>query len=252
MLQHYQVFEHNFALLLTLAWRVIFILDVFAVMSRLESIYQVILLHCGSIFWLIVVIAVVILYSSLLTISLQQSRTSVFRAKRLPGQHRRRPDMSSNHLYSFSSFALQWESHQTCSKLAYRSCREAGEILLFFFLFLSNETCRCFYPNYLQFEKIDFCTTEQKCVALIFLIFVILLHWACCWRKNSLYLIPLNKVIYYNLKFKCSSSVIQASRLREEVHNMGSINMSEICTELKKLRSLVRVCEIQATLREQR
>uniref|UniRef100_A0A4W4ENV6 WW domain-containing protein n=1 Tax=Electrophorus electricus TaxID=8005 RepID=A0A4W4ENV6_ELEEL len=44
----------------------------------------------------------------------------------------------------------------------------------------------------------------------------------------------------------------QASRLREEVHNLGSINMSEICTELKKLRSLVRVCEIQATLREQR
>ncbi|XP_072524863.1 WW domain containing adaptor with coiled-coil b isoform X2 [Salminus brasiliensis] len=44
----------------------------------------------------------------------------------------------------------------------------------------------------------------------------------------------------------------QASRSREEVHNMGSINMSEICTELKKLRSLVRVCEIQATLREQR
>ncbi|KAI4902127.1 hypothetical protein NFI96_021747 [Prochilodus magdalenae] len=44
----------------------------------------------------------------------------------------------------------------------------------------------------------------------------------------------------------------QASRLREEFHTMGSINMSEICTELKKLRSLVRVCEIQATLREQR
>ncbi|XP_078519518.1 WW domain-containing adapter protein with coiled-coil isoform X4 [Lissotriton helveticus] len=44
----------------------------------------------------------------------------------------------------------------------------------------------------------------------------------------------------------------QASRLREESHNMGSIHMSEICTELKNLRSLVRVCEIQATLREQR
>ncbi|XP_069585734.1 WW domain-containing adapter protein with coiled-coil isoform X2 [Ranitomeya imitator] len=44
----------------------------------------------------------------------------------------------------------------------------------------------------------------------------------------------------------------QASRLREEAHNMGSIHMSEICTELKNLRSLVRVCEIQATLREQR
>ncbi|XP_060723809.1 WW domain containing adaptor with coiled-coil b isoform X2 [Tachysurus vachellii] len=44
----------------------------------------------------------------------------------------------------------------------------------------------------------------------------------------------------------------QAARLREEVHNMGSMNMSEICVELKKLRSLVRVCEIQATLREQR
>uniref|UniRef100_A0A0F7Z7X4 WW domain-containing adapter protein with coiled-coil n=1 Tax=Crotalus adamanteus TaxID=8729 RepID=A0A0F7Z7X4_CROAD len=44
----------------------------------------------------------------------------------------------------------------------------------------------------------------------------------------------------------------QASRLREEAHNTGSIHMSEICTELKNLRSLVRVCEIQATLREQR
>ncbi|XP_069770616.1 WW domain-containing adapter protein with coiled-coil isoform X1 [Narcine bancroftii] len=44
----------------------------------------------------------------------------------------------------------------------------------------------------------------------------------------------------------------QASRLREEAHNMGSIHISEICTELKNLRSLVRVCEIQATLREQR
>uniref|UniRef100_A0A8I3NGC1 WW domain-containing adapter protein with coiled-coil n=1 Tax=Canis lupus familiaris TaxID=9615 RepID=A0A8I3NGC1_CANLF len=44
----------------------------------------------------------------------------------------------------------------------------------------------------------------------------------------------------------------QASRLREEAHNMGSVHMSEICTELKNLRSLVRVCEIQATLREQR
>ncbi|XP_048366372.1 WW domain-containing adapter protein with coiled-coil [Sphaerodactylus townsendi] len=44
----------------------------------------------------------------------------------------------------------------------------------------------------------------------------------------------------------------QASRLREEAHNMGSVHMSDICTELKNLRSLVRVCEIQATLREQR
>ncbi|XP_018122696.1 WW domain-containing adapter protein with coiled-coil isoform X6 [Xenopus laevis] len=44
----------------------------------------------------------------------------------------------------------------------------------------------------------------------------------------------------------------QASRLRDEAHNMGSIHMSEVCTELKNLRSLVRVCEIQATLREQR
>ncbi|KAK2858666.1 hypothetical protein Q5P01_003286 [Channa striata] len=44
----------------------------------------------------------------------------------------------------------------------------------------------------------------------------------------------------------------QASRLREEAHTMGSICVSENCTELKNLRSLVRVCEIQATLREQR
>ncbi|KAI3375235.1 hypothetical protein L3Q82_021734 [Scortum barcoo] len=44
----------------------------------------------------------------------------------------------------------------------------------------------------------------------------------------------------------------QAARLREDIHNMGSLYMSEICTEMKNLRSLVRVCEIQATLREQR
>ncbi|XP_052465940.1 WW domain-containing adapter protein with coiled-coil isoform X2 [Carassius gibelio] len=44
----------------------------------------------------------------------------------------------------------------------------------------------------------------------------------------------------------------QVSRLREDFHNMGTLYMSEICTELKNLRSLVRVCEIQATLREQR
>ncbi|XP_061588972.1 WW domain-containing adapter protein with coiled-coil-like isoform X2 [Cololabis saira] len=44
----------------------------------------------------------------------------------------------------------------------------------------------------------------------------------------------------------------QAARLREDFHNMGSLYMSEICTEMKNLRSLVRVCEIQATLREQR
>lgn len=44
----------------------------------------------------------------------------------------------------------------------------------------------------------------------------------------------------------------QAARLHEDIHNMGSLYMSEICTEMKNLRSLVRVCEIQATLREQR
>ncbi|XP_073347046.1 WW domain-containing adapter protein with coiled-coil-like isoform X1 [Pagrus major] len=44
----------------------------------------------------------------------------------------------------------------------------------------------------------------------------------------------------------------QAARLREDIHNMGSLYMSELCTEMKNLRSLVRVCEIQATLREQR
>ncbi|XP_034411346.1 WW domain-containing adapter protein with coiled-coil-like isoform X3 [Cyclopterus lumpus] len=44
----------------------------------------------------------------------------------------------------------------------------------------------------------------------------------------------------------------QAARLREDIHNMGNLYMSEICTEMKNLRSLVRVCEIQATLREQR
>ncbi|XP_053738751.1 WW domain-containing adapter protein with coiled-coil-like isoform X1 [Synchiropus splendidus] len=44
----------------------------------------------------------------------------------------------------------------------------------------------------------------------------------------------------------------QAARLREDFHNMGSLYMSELCTEMKNLRSLVRVSEIQATLREQR
>ena len=51
---------------------------------------------------------------------------------------------------------------------------------------------------------------------------------------------------------KRSSLPRQAARLREDIHNMGSLYMSEICTEMKNLRSLVRVCEIQATLREQR
>lgn len=50
----------------------------------------------------------------------------------------------------------------------------------------------------------------------------------------------------------CNVQMTQASRLREEAHTMGSICLSENCTELKNLRSLVRVCEIQATLREQR
>lgn len=54
------------------------------------------------------------------------------------------------------------------------------------------------------------------------------------------------------IKIKSVCHVIKASRLREEAHTMGSICMSENCTELKNLRSLVRVCEIQATLREQR
>uniref|UniRef100_S4RHF8 WW domain containing adaptor with coiled-coil n=1 Tax=Petromyzon marinus TaxID=7757 RepID=S4RHF8_PETMA len=44
----------------------------------------------------------------------------------------------------------------------------------------------------------------------------------------------------------------QASKLREEGHSLGSLQMSEICTDLKSARSLVRVSEIQATLREQR
>uniref|UniRef100_A0A3Q3W688 WW domain-containing adapter protein with coiled-coil n=1 Tax=Mola mola TaxID=94237 RepID=A0A3Q3W688_MOLML len=50
----------------------------------------------------------------------------------------------------------------------------------------------------------------------------------------------------------CALRMMKASRLREEAHTMGSICLSENCTELKNLRSLVRVCEIQATLREQR
>ena len=57
--------------------------------------------------------------------------------------------------------------------------------------------------------------------------------------------------LQYIQKSQCCRNY-SASRLREEAHNMGSVHMSEICTELKNLRSLVRVCEIQATLREQR
>lgn len=56
-----------------------------------------------------------------------------------------------------------------------------------------------------------------------------------------------NNDLTINTPFFC-----QAARLREDIHNMGSLYMSEICTEMKNLRSLVRVCEIQATLREQR
>uniref|UniRef100_S4R9Y9 WW domain-containing protein n=1 Tax=Petromyzon marinus TaxID=7757 RepID=S4R9Y9_PETMA len=44
----------------------------------------------------------------------------------------------------------------------------------------------------------------------------------------------------------------QAARLREESYSLRCLQMSEICTELKNARSLVRVSEIQATLREQR
>uniref|UniRef100_H3CR15 WW domain-containing protein n=1 Tax=Tetraodon nigroviridis TaxID=99883 RepID=H3CR15_TETNG len=44
----------------------------------------------------------------------------------------------------------------------------------------------------------------------------------------------------------------QAARTNEDFHNMGSLYMSEICTEMKNLRSLVRVCEIQATARTER
>lgn len=52
--------------------------------------------------------------------------------------------------------------------------------------------------------------------------------------------------------FDSTPTVWQAARLREDIHNMGSLYMSELCTEMKNLRSLVRVSEIQATLREQR
>lgn len=48
------------------------------------------------------------------------------------------------------------------------------------------------------------------------------------------------------------TAALQAARLHEDIHNMGSLYMSEICTEMKNLRSLVRVSEVQATLREQR
>lgn len=44
----------------------------------------------------------------------------------------------------------------------------------------------------------------------------------------------------------------QVVRLREDAHNIGTLHMADVCAELKNLRSLVRVCEIQATLREQR
>uniref|UniRef100_UPI00358E6681 WW domain-containing adapter protein with coiled-coil isoform X1 n=2 Tax=Myxine glutinosa TaxID=7769 RepID=UPI00358E6681 len=43
----------------------------------------------------------------------------------------------------------------------------------------------------------------------------------------------------------------QAQKLQEESHN-NSTQILDTCTDLKNARSLVRVCEIQATLREQR
>lgn len=56
----------------------------------------------------------------------QQPRSSEFRAKRVPGEQQR-ACVSSNHLQSVTSTALQRESHPTCSELAFRPCREAGD-----------------------------------------------------------------------------------------------------------------------------
>lgn len=45
---------------------------------------------------------------------------------------------------------------------------------------------------------------------------------------------------------------LQAQRLAEEAHSVGSLVMTRVSAELKMARSLVRLAEIQATLHEQR
>lgn len=50
----------------------------------------------------------------------------------------------------------------------------------------------------------------------------------------------------------CWNVLIQAQRLAEEAHSVGSLVMTRVSAELKMARSLVRLAEIQATLHEQR
>ena len=45
---------------------------------------------------------------------------------------------------------------------------------------------------------------------------------------------------------------MQANKLAEEAHNLGSRDCTRVSAELKMARSLVRLTEIQATLQEQR
>lgn len=86
----------------------------------------------------------------------------------------------------------------------------------------------------------------------VMLYFLFILTWnQLDWNHKQFYsVIPLS--FFFFKLVKPSFLSCQAARLHEDIHNMGSLYMSEICTEMKNLRSLVRVSEIQATLREQR
>lgn len=45
---------------------------------------------------------------------------------------------------------------------------------------------------------------------------------------------------------------LQAQKLSEEVHTLGSLQCTRVSADLKSARSIVRLTEIQATLQEQR
>ena len=49
-----------------------------------------------------------------------------------------------------------------------------------------------------------------------------------------------------------NNTYVQAQKLSEEAHTMGSLQCTRVSAELKTARSIVRLTEIQATLQEQR
>jgi hypothetical protein len=56
----------------------------------------------------------------------------------------------------------------------------------------------------------------------------------------------------YVLRLTMHWNFLQANKLAEEAHTIGSIGCAQVSAELKQARSLVRITEIEATLQEQR